>query len=43
MVGAQRPTVTSILNRFAHDGLIEKCGRNIVVKYPTRLTRLLAI
>jgi CRP-like cAMP-binding protein len=43
MVGARRPTVTSILNRFAHDGLIEKCGRNIVVKYPTRLTRLLAI
>src|ERR1700731_2727990 len=43
MVGARRPTVTSILNRFAHDGLIEKCGRNIVVKYPTRLTWLLAI
>jgi CRP-like cAMP-binding protein len=43
MVGARRPTVTSALNRFVHDGLIEKCGRNIVVKDPKRLTRLLAI
>jgi CRP-like cAMP-binding protein len=43
MVGARRPTVTSTLNRFAHDGLIEKCGRNIVVKDPGRLTRMLAI
>lgn len=43
MVGARRPTVTSALNRFIHDGLIEKCGRNIVIKDPKRLTRLLAI
>jgi CRP-like cAMP-binding protein len=43
MVGARRPTVTSALNRFVHDGLIEKCGRNIVVRDPERLTRLLAI
>lgn len=43
MVGAQRPTVTSALNRFVHDGLIEKCGRNILVKDPKRLTQLLAI
>ena len=43
MVGARRPTVTSALNRFVHDGLIEKCGRHIVVKDPMRLTRLLAI
>jgi CRP-like cAMP-binding protein len=43
MVGARRPTVTSALNRFVHDGLIEKCGRHIVVKDPVRLTRLLAI
>ena len=43
MVGARRPTVTSALNRFVHDGLIEKCGRNIVVRESERLTRLLAI
>jgi CRP-like cAMP-binding protein len=43
MVGARRPTVTSALNRFVHDGLIEKCGRNIVVRDSERLTRLLAI
>ncbi len=43
MVGARRPTVTSALNRFVHDGLIEKCGRNIVVRDPKRLTGLLAI
>src|SRR5579863_9331010 len=43
MVGARRPTVTSALNRFVHNGLIEKCGRHIVVKDPVRLTRLLAI
>jgi CRP-like cAMP-binding protein len=43
MVGARRPTVTSALSRFVHDGLIEKCGRNIVVRDPERLTRLLAI
>jgi CRP-like cAMP-binding protein len=43
MVGARRPTVTSALSRFVHDGLIEKCGRNIVVKDLKRLTRLLAI
>jgi CRP-like cAMP-binding protein len=43
LVGARRPTVTSALNRFVHDGLIEKCGRNIVVKDAGRLTRLLPI
>lgn len=43
MVGARRPTVTSALNRFLQDGLIEKCGRSIVVKDTLRLTRLLVI
>jgi CRP-like cAMP-binding protein len=43
MVGARRPTVSSALSRFVHDGLIEKCGRNIVVKDAKRLTRLLGI
>jgi CRP-like cAMP-binding protein len=43
MMGARRPTVTSALSRFVHDGLIEKNGRNIVVKDPKRLTRLVAI
>jgi CRP-like cAMP-binding protein len=43
MVGARRPTVTSALNRFLQDGLIEKCGRSIMVKDTGRLARLLAV
>lgn len=43
MVGARRPTVTSVLNRFMQDGLIEKSGRSIVVKDQKRLTRLVTM
>lgn len=39
-LGARRPTVTSILNRFAGDGLIEKAGRMIVICDPKRLALL---
>lgn len=42
MVGARRPTITSALSKFESDGLIEKSGRNIVIKNPKGLSRLLS-
>ncbi len=43
LVGARRPTVTTALTRFVDAGLIEKNGRNILIKDAERLTRLLSI
>ena len=43
LVGARRPTVTTTLTRFVDAGLIEKIGRNILIKDAERLTRLLSV
>jgi CRP-like cAMP-binding protein len=43
LVGARRPTVTTALTRFVDAGLIEKSGRNILIKDAERLTRLLSL
>ena len=41
LLGARRPTVTAILNRFAADGLIKKHSRSIEIVDPERLAHLL--
>ncbi len=41
LLGARRPTITAIINRFAADGLIEKNGRAIDVVDRKRLSHLL--
>ena len=43
LVGARRPTVTTALTRFVDAGLIEKNGRNILIKDAERLMRLLSV
>jgi CRP/FNR family transcriptional regulator, cyclic AMP receptor protein len=41
LLGARRPTITAIINRFAADGLVAKRGRTIDVIDPDRLSHLL--
>ena len=41
LLGARRPTITAILNRFVSDGLIAKQGRAIAVVDVERLQQLL--
>lgn len=41
LLGARRPTITAILNRFSADGLITKKGRAIEVSDASRLKHLL--
>lgn len=41
LLGARRPTITAILNRFSADGLITKSGRAIEVSDAARLKHLL--
>ncbi len=41
LLGARRPTITAILNRFAADGLVAKQGRAITVVDVERLGHLL--
>lgn len=41
LLGARRPTITAILNRFVDDGMVAKAGRAIEVADPERLAHLL--